>query len=318
MSFDFVAIDFETANNFYSSACSIGLVAVKDAKIMETFYTLIKPVPYVFDEANINIHGITAEDVKNAPTFEEVWEQIKDYFDGNIIVAHNAVFDMTVLKSSLIESNIDLPHFYYLCSIPISTIACDGEFVGQSLKDRTKYFNIVLENHHNAISDAEACAKLVISCLAKMEKRSLLSYCATYRDLSVKHFMDVKHQNEFRKTSNKKNFFSHTKAAISEIVASTDAFDCSHPLFGKSIVFTGDLTSMDRKTAMQKSVDLGAILKSSVSSKTDYLVVGAQDISLVGDDGMSTKEERAYELIKKGHAIKILNESDFLNLLSSR
>jgi DNA polymerase-3 subunit epsilon len=65
----------------------------------------------------------------------------------------------------------------------------------------------------------------------------------------------------------------------------------------------------------KKVVDLGGIVKSGVSGKTDYLVVGIQDKSLVGDDGLSTKEVKAYELIEKGKKIKIINESEFISLL---
>jgi DNA polymerase-3 subunit epsilon len=66
---------------------------------------------------------------------------------------------------------------------------------------------------------------------------------------------------------------------------------------------------------MQKIVNVGGIVKSSVSSKTDYLVVGKQDKALVGDDGLSSKEEKAYELISSGSSIKILNEEQFSLLL---
>ena len=72
---------------------------------------------------------------------------------------------------------------------------------------------------------------------------------------------------------------------------------------------------MDRKTAMQKVVDLGGVIKSGVSSKTHYLVDGIQDKSLVGEDGLSTKEEKAYDLINKGINIKVINESQFMSLI---
>lgn len=310
MSFDFVAIDFETANNNYSSACSIGLAAVKNNEITEKYYSLIQPSDLKFSDKNTEINGITADDVKDAPLFPEIWENIEKYFQNNMLIAHNAIFDMTVLKNCLLEYNLDIPNFDYLCSIPISTRACRGEKIGQSLKDRAAHFGIKIENHHNSLCDAEICAKLVLECVKIKKRKSFESYCNTYTSLPIKHFKDLKPQKEFKKSHSKFN-----RINIADIVTSKESFDTSHALYGKNVVFTGDLKTLDRRTAMQKVVDLGGIVKSGVSSKTDYLVVGVQDRSLVGDDGMSAKEEKAYELKEKGIDIQILFEDEFIKLL---
>jgi len=226
-------------------------------------------------------------------------------------VAHNAVFDMSVLKKCLEEYNIDIPEFNYLCSIPISTRACDGEGIGRSLKDRLEYFGIDLVDHHNALVDAEACAKLVVEVVNRKKRKSFESFCKVHSSLPIKDFKDLNPQSSFKKGSTK----SFNKIVISEISAATDNFDKGHVFFSKSIVFTGELMNIDRKLAMQNVVDLGGIVKSGVSSKTDYLVVGIQDKALVGEDGMSSKEKKAYELKSKGHYIQIIGEDDFLELL---
>lgn len=83
----------------------------------------------------------------------------------------------------------------------------------------------------------------------------------------------------------------------------------------KNIVFTGELNTIERKDAMQKVVNAGGIVKTGVSSKTDFLIVGMQDKSIVGSKGISTKEKKAYELIEKGKEIKIINENEFIKLL---
>ncbi|WP_341877631.1 exonuclease domain-containing protein [Defluviitalea saccharophila] len=305
---DFIAIDFETANANYSSACAMGLVAVKDKEIVDTKYFLIQPPSLKFDEENIRIHGITPEDVKDAPLFPEVWEQIKDYFKDNLIMAHNAIFDMSVLKCCLMEYNLEIPKFDYLCSIPFSTPACRGKNVGNSLEDRATYFGIEIENHHNALSDAITCAKLIIACVNSKKCETFQAYRKMYsRFLPVKNFADLTPLKSFKNR--------YKKIKISEIVATTDSFNKAHIFYDKNIVFTGELQSLDRKEAMQKVVDLGGHVKSSVSSKTDYLVVGIQDKSLVGEDGLSSKEEKALELQRKGHPIKIINEDEFKKLI---
>lgn len=311
MLFDFIAIDFETANANYSSACSLGLVAVKEKNIVETKYFLIQPPDLDFDERNINIHGITPEKVKDSPLFPEVWNEIKDYFKDNVIVAHNAVFDMSVLKSCLLEYNLDIPDFNYLCSIPLSTRACRGEGVGQSLKDRANRFGVKLENHHNALADAVTCAKIVIECINLKKRKSFQSYCKTFTSLPIKNFSELKPQTRFKKASSNK----FNRINISEIACTESKLEKSHVFYGKNIVFTGELVSLSRKEAMQKVVNFGGILKSGVSTKTDYLIVGIQDKSIVGEKGMSSKEVKAYELQAKGHNIKVLSEDDFIKCL---
>jgi DNA polymerase-3 subunit epsilon len=310
LSFDFVAIDFETANSYNGSACSIGLVAVKNNEVAETFSTLIKPIEMRFEEKNIEIHGIIANDVKNAPSFKDVWEQIKHYFNNNsMIIAHNAVFDMSVLKLCLIDHSIPIPEFEYLCSIPISTCACSGEGVGKSLKERTERFGVVLDNHHDASSDAMACAQLVLSCIKEKRRRSFSTYLSTYSSLSPKKFIDLKPQRRFGKS----NRFD--SVSVNDIQTTVSNIDENNPLFDKNIVFTGDLPAISRRGAMQLAKNCGANIKSSVSRNTDYVVVGEQNKSIVGEDGMSTKERRAYELIDEGYGIKIIDESQFVELV---
>jgi DNA polymerase-3 subunit epsilon len=308
MIYDFIAIDFETANSNSNSACSMGLVAVKNLTVVYTKSFLIHPPSLNFHNINISIHGVTPDDVKNSPRFPEVWEQIKSYFTGNIIVAHNASFDMSVLKCSLLEYDIELPNFTYMCSMQLSDFTCDSENCGRSLKDRAEYFDVELENHHNSLCDALACAKIVIASMDKIRFGNL-PYSFN-NSISLYRFEDLKPI----RTIQKKKVFS--KIVISEIAATTDDFNSEHPLCGKNIVFTGELESMDRGKAMQKVVNLGGLLKNAVSSKTDYLIVGIQDKTIVGEDGMSSKEEKAYALNEKGHGIKILNECDFLKLIN--
>lgn len=308
---DFVAIDFETANNNYNSACSIGLIAVSNNEIVEEFYSLIKPSILKFDIRNIQINKLTEDDVKDAPTFPEVWGKIKNYFNSEtIIIAHNAVFDMNVLKNCLSEYDLQIPNFNYVCSIPISARLCRGQNIGKSLEDRCNFFNVPLEQHHNALSDAKACAKLVLCCINKSKRKSFKTFCSTYSSLPIKNFLQLKTS----KTYNIPGFKSK-KITLSAITSTNSNIDINNKLYGKNIVFTGELKSMDRKEAMQKAVDLGAILKNNVSSRTNFVVVGIQDKSIVGADGMSSKERKAYELQQKGHAIEILNEEEYLVLI---
>jgi len=310
-SYDFIAVDFETANNNLNSACSLGLAAVRNLEIVDTAYFLIKPASLHFSAVNIKIHGITPDRVKDAPPFPEIWKEAQRFFANNIIVAHNARFDMSVLKCCLIENGLDIPWFNYLCSIQISDCACMGEGVGASLKDRARYFGIPMGDHHNALSDAKTCAQLVIRSVKETGSDTFHSFCNRYSDPMMNSFTRLKPQKYFGP-----RYHRFQKIAISEIAATVDSFVESHPFYGKNIVFTGDLQNMDRRTAMQKVVNRGGSIKNNVSKKTDIVVVGVQDKALVGPGGISLKERRANELIEQGYTIKIVRERRFLELLN--
>ena len=95
---NFIALDFETATHERNSACELGICVVENSEIVETKSWLIKPPSYpYFNSHNINVHGIYPEDVKNAPTFDEIWSEVEETLYGNLMIAHNASFDASVL-----------------------------------------------------------------------------------------------------------------------------------------------------------------------------------------------------------------------------
>jgi len=308
--FDFVVIDFETANNNLDSACSLGIVTVKGINIVDKIHYYIKPPTGQFSTTNTKIHGITSRDVDSADTFFELWEKIRSYFEGRIVIAHNAQFDMSVLKNCLDTYKLTCADFIYTDSISISSLAID-ENVGRSLKDRAAYFGIPLENHHNAVEDAYVASKLVTETMLKFNA-PLINWLLILNNIHAKQFYNINATKYFVKKNTKFEKYNHIK--ISEFCCSQVEVDIEHPLYIKNCVLTGELQSMGRETAIQKIVDVGGVVKSSVSNKTDFLIVGVQDKSVVGEDGQSSKEEKAHQMIKNGSTIQILNEEDFLNL----
>ncbi|MFS0781686.1 exonuclease domain-containing protein [Bacillus sp. 1P06AnD] len=315
---DFIAVDFETANRQNNSACSLGMVFVENNQVVDEQYFMIQPPSLSFDAKNISIHGITPEDVKDEPTFDLIWPKIEAYFSGIPIIAHNAFFDMSVLKACLKEYHINKPDFPYLDSIQLSTKALTGFKVGQSLKERSAFFHIDLSQHHNALADARACAEIVIKSIEMKKRKSLSSFLNTYKTIPVKHFSELKGHASF---PSKKTYTQRVKTfapsiKISELKPSTGQFDINHPFFEKNIVFTGELEGIERKQAMQAVIDAGAKVKSTVSKLTNYLIVGTQDQRIVGPNGMSSKEIKAIDLMHEGHPIEILTESDFIKMIA--
>lgn len=311
---NFISIDFETANPNYNSACQIGIVEISNGKIKETFKSYIKPSNMDFSPYNIKIHKITPDLVENAPTFNELWPKISKYFNSEKnIIAHNAKFDMAVLKACLNEYEIKIPIFNYMCSMEIAKVL--NVECNYNLKDLSTYFNYEF-NHHDALDDAKACAHIIISLLDSCDicSKDLMKKIRDEFALHSSYDIKIPEVSTNRKNWNDISTKTWNRVKISEIEAEPGMYDENHILCNKSIVFTGDLKSITREQAMQSVKNIGGIPRTSVSRNTDYLVVGVQDPRIVGFDGMSSKERKAYQLIEDGHDIKVLHEEDFLEL----
>ncbi len=158
---NFIAIDFETANHQRTSACQIGIVVVRDSIIIEEFVSYIQPVPFYFRDDFIDIHGITPETVKNAPFFSMVWNNIKEIItNSEIIVAHNAPFDMGVLKECLSYYGINSKLPPSFCTVKLARKKLP-ELENHRLSTVCRHLGISL-NHHEALSDAKGCAEILL------------------------------------------------------------------------------------------------------------------------------------------------------------
>ena len=157
---DFVAIDFETATSLWTSICSMGICVVKNNKIVETKGMLFRPVPFEFNDYNTAIHGITPQMVWNKPAFCDCWNEIKPYIEGQLVVAHNASFDIGALKKTLEFSSITLPAFDYLCTVKLSQKAYP-HLPSHKLNALGEALDIKF-SHHTACDDAYACAMVLL------------------------------------------------------------------------------------------------------------------------------------------------------------
>lgn len=164
---NFTVIDFETANSKRASACSIGIVKVVDDICVLEKEWLIKPPTMDFNWRNIQIHGIRPEDVVDAPTFDELYKkELKQILEGELIVAHNASFDISVLRHMLDYYQIDYPTFDYLCTVKISQKTW-RHLSSHRLNLVSDYLGFNFK-HHNALEDCLACSNLLVNaCLEK-------------------------------------------------------------------------------------------------------------------------------------------------------
>jgi DNA polymerase-3 subunit epsilon len=113
---DFAAIDFETANGYRTSVCSVGVVIVRDGEIAEKIYRLIQPEPNWYSYWNTRIHGMTATDTENEPVFPQVWAEIAPKIAGLPLVAHNSPFDEGCLRAVYRVYQMDYPAYEFHCT----------------------------------------------------------------------------------------------------------------------------------------------------------------------------------------------------------
>ena len=158
---DFTAIDFETANSNAASACAVGLVRVRDGKIEDRAAWLIRPPADhgEFLPFNIKIHGITPEMVADAPEWGEQLETLRDFIGDDIAVAHNAGFDMGVIRAACAVTVTPTPRLRYLCSVLVSRKTYDLPSHRLPLAAEAAGYGPFA--HHEALADAEACAAII-------------------------------------------------------------------------------------------------------------------------------------------------------------
>jgi len=164
MPLNFTAIDFETANSSPASPCAVGLVRVRDGRVADSFSMVFAPPlgHRWFHPGNVNIHGIRPSDVTDGPFFEEVYQLMMDFIGGDLLVAHNAAFDMGVLRASLAQVGAELPDLQYACSVQVSRKAWPGL---DSHRLNAVAYRIGIEEfkHHDALADSEVCAQIIIA-----------------------------------------------------------------------------------------------------------------------------------------------------------
>lgn len=164
---NFVAIDVETANNHPESICSIGAVKVKDGCIVDRFYELVKPEPeYYFRYFTEKIHGIGRKDTENARTFDQVWRDLDKWIEGLPLVAHNKAFDETCIRKAHRVYQMDYPDYPFYCTLIKARRTIPRQLCGSySLRCLCNFMGIPFDNHHNALADAEGCAKIAMTLL---------------------------------------------------------------------------------------------------------------------------------------------------------
>lgn len=275
---NFTAFDFETAT-YDKHPCQLGLIIVREGKIVDEIQYLIKPPQNKFDKGCINVHGIKPEDTIEAPEFYEIWDEIKVHFNHEVLVGHNCDFDIDVLYRVLNFYNLH-PHK------SIAEICTMNIFNGRSLKDVTTALNIEMDKHHDALSDARACAEVFLAYLSGVNPEEL-DYPKKERRpkriidedfVNSRHLSSEVKQQDLSCVENKDNLFYDKRVVISGVF--------------ENFPVRNDLALILKK--------LGADINGSISKKTN--------IFIIGEDYGPSKMEKVESLIDNGVNIEIMKE----------
>ena len=169
----FAAIDFETANGQRSSVCSVGIVLVENGEITDSIYSLIRPRPNFYTRWTTAIHGLSSADTLDADDFPVVWEGIAPQLEGMPLVAHNSPFDEGCLKAVHSLYGMSYPDYTFYCTCRLSRRQYPS-LVNHQLHTVSAHCGYNLANHHQALADAEACAKIA---LKLMEEKGVSRLC---------------------------------------------------------------------------------------------------------------------------------------------
>lgn len=283
---NFVAVDVELFTRKFTSVCAIGMVRVRDGVITQKFYSLVKPVKDEFTDESPNtwIHGITKEMIENAPTFDKLIPVYEAFVGDLPVVCHNASTEANALLELFMHYN----HYCYPPEIIDTRILTDC-----SLEDACKKYNIEIGEHHNALDDALACAKI---------------YMATKKSILV---IPKPRIGKIEKDPAKKFANRHLDSKVKETPDLDSVENKDTIFFGKKVVITGIFEAYpDRNVLAAKIQSLGGDINSTISGKTN--------IVLMGEGAGPSKIKKIEDQRAKGVDIKIIQEEELKEILRNQ
>lgn len=372
---DYIVFDVETPNARNDRICSIGVTLIDDDRITETKNCLVNPETD-FDAMNISVHGITLADVENAPPFPEIWAELRKLFVERVVVAHNASFDLNVLKKTLLHYGVVEDSIRYVDTLAMSKWVYP-QFTRHGLNVLCDEFGIPL-SHHNSGSDSQACAALlrkmivegtpvekfikafdlatyigsstnsqprrklsgtsnallelkeIIESIAEdglieeQEFELLVSWVNSHEELKGNYPYDKIYKTLYKICEDGivtqceiKELLTTLYSLIDPLKGSECTNDCQC-ICGKTICLSGEFLHGSKDYISNVLIENGAAIHSSVSRKTNIVLVGdcGSDAWLAGNYG--TKIKKAMELQEKGIEIIIMKEKDLFAIIDGQ
>lgn len=296
---DYIVVDLETTglNPGFNEIIEISAIKVS-GDITSTYSTLIKPENEI-DEFITDLTGITNAMVKNAPRIEEELPKFLDFIGSTdaIIVGHNVSFDINFLFTECELSG--LPHF---SNNFIDTLRIARKLLPQlkhhRLADIVNYYGLSYDGAHRAMVDCELTKAIFEKLHGEIEEGKEEEFIKSFK---------------YHKKGIGGTGYVRTQNMVIEPIP-PEEIDKDNLLYGRNICITGTLDKFERKHAHQLILNCGGIPTDSVTTKTDYLVLGDNSFCSIIKDGKSSKQKKAEALMIKGQDIHIIPESVFYEL----
>lgn len=267
---NFLTIDFESANRYYYSPCSVAIYEFSNNVPKKLYSTLINPGEDVeFEYFCTRIHGIDKDMVSNAPTVDIVIKKICEIIKDKFIFAHNAYYDISKIIEGCEDYSIVLPNFEYADSLMVAKRTWK-QLPNYRLDTVSDYLNFSF-NHHNAEDDAIACGNIILEA-AKYHNVNTIDELLSI----IKYVKGYCLNNEWFHSYSKTLYNPNNPSDYDKIRLITINSNANSPITGMYFVFTGAL-NIPRSEAMKLCADRGAIPQASVTKETNYLVVGSDD-----------------------------------------
>lgn len=288
---DYVMVDIETTGlkSYEDDIIELSAIRMRNNEVDQTFSTLIQPrkpiSPFI-----TNLTGISNSMVVNAPIIDQVMPKFLDFLSEDIVLGYNVGFDLGFIYD----------HSVQLFNYPVKNDYLDVLRIARKLIHNTpnhklgtmaQFYGISYEGAHRGLTD----------CFITVD---------VYHKLYEEARLRFESEQAFKQSFYTKSY--PQRVNVDDLKAQTDDFNPLHPLFNKTLVFSGDLEKMTRESAMQAALNKGAILGKSVTLKTDYLIVSKKDLSR---QNKTVKFKKAEEYANRGEKIKIISEQIYYQLL---
>lgn len=290
----YTVVDVETTgyDPRFDALIEIAAIKMREGKEVARYETLVNPERPIGDFIE-KLTGLTSEELDTAPVIADCLPDLVDFVQDDIIVAHNANFDINFLYDALVECGYTPLKNDFVDTLRISRIV-RPELEHHRLQDLAEVYGIPQPVAHRSLADCQTTVA-VLAALAQDADEKRVDF------------------NTIKKSSSGNHASGSKVAGI--VAASPNDAKPWNPLYKKQCVFTGKLEALTRKEAAQLVVNLGGFCGDNVTKKTNFLVMGSNEYNPQVVDGKSNKQKKAEALILKGADLQVLSEAVFLEML---
>lgn len=302
----FAAIDFETANQSPASVCQTGVAIVRNGIVEDVQEWLVQPLTGLdnFNPYLVQKHRITPRMAVNGLRWGESAERLSDLVGDLPVIAHNAQFDRRVYLAACELLTLRPSEWKWYCSLEISRAYL--QLPSHSLDQLAAHLGVDIRDHHQAGSDAQAAAEVLLAV-------SQNSGIHRLDDLGLELPAPGRKTRRTSESTAAEFIPTHTISRygrVSDLPNPNASADPHHPLHGEHVVLSGKIGEHDRDHWIEQLAGIGAQPQLNITNKTTIVVVGA--------DAGKTKVADAQKRRANGQTIRTIPADDLIALLDPR